>query len=87
DEDVTALRNALAVRRAAGAAGNSAFVEADIALHETVVAAAHNPVLTRLFTQFVPVLEQRLLDLVELLDLRSGDPHHGEEGHAALVAA
>jgi DNA-binding FadR family transcriptional regulator len=87
DEDVTALQEALAARRAAGSLGNAAFVEADIALHEAVVAAAHNPVLTGLFTQFVPILKQRLLDLVELLDLRSGDPRHGEEGHAALVTA
>jgi DNA-binding FadR family transcriptional regulator len=87
DEDLAALREALAARRAAGNAGNAAFVEADIALHEILVASAHNPVLTGLFTQFVPILKQRLLDLVELLDLRSGDPHHGEEGHAALVAA
>jgi DNA-binding FadR family transcriptional regulator len=87
DEDIAALREALTVRRNAGEAGNAAFVEADIALHEAVVAAAHNPVLTGLFTQFVPILKQRLLDLIELLDLRSGDAHHGEEGHTALVTA
>ncbi|WP_320783465.1 FadR/GntR family transcriptional regulator [Streptomyces sp. CRN 30] len=87
DEDIAALREALAVRRTAGDAGDAAFVEADIALHEAVVAAAHNPVLTGLFTQFVPVLKQRLLDLIELLHLRSEDAHHGEEGHAALVNA
>ncbi|MEU0068803.1 FCD domain-containing protein [Streptomyces sp. NPDC006332] len=87
EADVTALRGALARRRAAGSADNAEFIEADIALHEAVVAAAHNPVLTGLFTEFVPVLKQQLLDLVELLNLRTGDPHHGDEGHAVLVNA
>lgn len=49
--------------------------------------AAHNPVLTGLFTEFVPVPRQALVDLVELLDLRSDDPNHGDAGHAALVDA
>ncbi|MEU4084070.1 FadR/GntR family transcriptional regulator [Streptomyces aureus] len=87
EEDVTALHAALAGRRDAAGDGDTAFVEADIALHRAVVAAAHNPVLTALFTEFVPVLQQRLLDLVELLGLRSDDPNHGDTGHAALVDA
>lgn len=87
EDDVTALHEALARRREAANADDAEFVAADIALHRTVVAAARNPVLTGLFTEFVPVLEQRLLDLVELLGLRSDDPNHGDEGHAALVDA
>ncbi|MEV4844437.1 FCD domain-containing protein [Micromonospora matsumotoense] len=87
DDDITALHEALARRRAAANAGNAEFVAADIALHEAVVAAAHNPVLTGLFTEFVPVLQRRLLDLLELLSLRSDNPNHGDEGHAALVGA
>jgi DNA-binding FadR family transcriptional regulator len=87
DEDVAALRERLEARRTAGTLDDAAFVKADIALHEAVVAAAHNPVLTSLFSNFVPVLEERLLDLVQLLGLRAEDPHHGEAGHAALVTA
>ncbi|MBM7078783.1 MULTISPECIES: FadR/GntR family transcriptional regulator [Micromonospora] len=87
DDDVTALRGALAGRRHAAHADDAAFVAADIALHVAVVAAAHNPVLSSLFTEFVPVLQRRLLDMVELLSLRSADPNHGDEGHAALVDA
>ncbi|MEU7060153.1 FadR/GntR family transcriptional regulator [Streptomyces sp. NPDC046197] len=87
DDDIAALQGALARRRDAANAGDAEFVAADIALHEAVVAAAHNPVLTGLFTEFVPVLQRRLLDLVELLNLRSEDPNHGDEGHAALVDA
>lgn len=88
DEDLTALDAALTARRAAGVApDDAAFVDADIALHGAVVAAAHNPVLTDLFGEFVPALRQALIDLVDLLGLRRGDPHHGDAQHRALVTA
>ncbi|MEU3500533.1 FCD domain-containing protein [Streptomyces hundungensis] len=87
DDDLVALDKALAHRRDAAEAGDAEFVDADIALHAAVVAAAHNPVLTGLFAEFVPVLRQGLIDLVELLSLRSGDPNHGDDGHTLLVEA
>ncbi|MEU0572387.1 GntR family transcriptional regulator [Nonomuraea sp. NPDC005983] len=95
DDDVTALESALRARRdaAAGdtaaddAAGNAAFVDADIALHAMVVAAARNPVLSDLFGEFAPVLREHLIDLVDLLGLRAHDPNPGDEAHAGLVAA
>ncbi|WP_031085196.1 FadR/GntR family transcriptional regulator [Streptomyces sp. NRRL WC-3549] len=87
DEDVRALEEALSGRRAAGRADNAAFVDADIALHAAVVAAAHNPVLTALFTQFVPALRTGLTDMLDLLALRTADPDHGDADHAALVDA
>ncbi|MEV7400946.1 FCD domain-containing protein [Streptomyces sp. NPDC091267] len=87
DEDLTLLDAALAVRRAAGAGPDAGFVDADIALHRAVVAAAHNPVLTDLFGEFAPALRQALIDLVELLGLRRDDPHHGDAAHRALVTA
>ncbi|WP_093804377.1 FadR/GntR family transcriptional regulator [Streptomyces sp. Wb2n-11] len=86
-EDLSCLEAALKRRREAAGGTTAVFVDADIALHATVVAAAHNPVLTALFTEFVPVLRQGLIDLVELLDLRAGDPNHGDDGHAVLVNA
>ncbi|MFG2590787.1 FadR/GntR family transcriptional regulator [Streptomyces sp. NPDC048438] len=87
DDDVAALTAALAGRRAAAGAGDAAFVDADIALHAAVVAAAHNPVLSALFTEFVPTLRKGLIDMLALLELRSGDPNHGDEDHASLVDA
>ncbi|TJZ49509.1 FCD domain-containing protein [Streptomyces piniterrae] len=87
DDDLAAVEAALAKRRDAAKAGHAEFVDADIALHAAVVAAAHNPVLTALFGEFVPVLRQGLIDLGELLDLRTEDPNHGDEGHALLVEA
>lgn len=87
DEDLAALDAALSARRAAGAGGDAEFVDADIVLHRTVVAAAHNPVLTDLFGEFAPVLRQGLVGLVELLGLRREDPGHGDAAHDALVRA
>lgn len=87
EDDLAALDAALDRRREAATGSDAEFVDADIALHTEVVAAAHNPVLTALFAEFLPVLRQALIDLVELLKLRSGDPNHGDESHAALVDA
>ncbi|MEU3657067.1 FCD domain-containing protein [Streptomyces sp. NPDC032161] len=87
DEDLVALDAALAARRAAGGGADAEFVDADIALHAAVVAAAHNPVLTDLFGEFAPALRQGLIDLVDLLGLRREDPDHGDATHDALVRA
>ncbi|MGW0536399.1 FadR/GntR family transcriptional regulator [Streptomyces sp. NPDC003032] len=87
DEDVAAMRAALDSRRAASAAGDAEFVDADIALHAAVVAAARNPVLTDLFAEFMPALRQGLIDLLELLDVRREEADHGETAHAELVRA
>ncbi|MFJ8621413.1 FadR/GntR family transcriptional regulator [Kitasatospora sp. NPDC093550] len=87
EADLAALDAALAARRAAGDADDTAFVDADIALHTAVVAAAHNPVLNDLFAQFAPVLRERLVTLVGLFDIRAEDPNQGYDSHAALVRA
>jgi DNA-binding GntR family transcriptional regulator len=87
-EEVLAMREALAARRqAAASTDDAAFVDADIALHAAVVAAAGNPVLDDLFAEFVPALRQGLTDLVELLGPRVTDANHGDAAHAALVEA
>jgi DNA-binding FadR family transcriptional regulator len=65
----------------------AAFIDADIALHREVVAAAHNPVLTDLFGEFAPVLRENMLALLGLMDVRAHDEEHGEAAHAALVEA
>ncbi|MBX6381379.1 MAG: FadR family transcriptional regulator [Microbispora sp.] len=86
-DDVAALRAALEARRAAARGDDAAFVDADIALHAAVVAAAHNPVLTDLFAEFVPRLREGLIALVDLLGLRADDPNPGDDTHAAFVEA
>ncbi|MEU5991819.1 FCD domain-containing protein [Spirillospora sp. NPDC047418] len=88
DADLAALDAALAARDAAFAGpAVEAFIDADIALHTAVVAAAHNPVLADLFGEFVPVLRDGLLDLVTLVDVRTSDTAHGRAAHAALIEA
>lgn len=86
-EDIAVIQAALARRREASDEGDAPFIDADIALHAAVVAAAHNIVLTRLFTEFIPVLRQGLIDMVRLLGLRSAQPDPGQDAHAVLVEA
>jgi len=88
DADLAAMDRALADRRRATAeADDPAVVDADIALHSAVLAATHNPLLTTLFADFVPVLRRGLIDLIALADLRAHDPTLGDRAHAALVDA
>jgi DNA-binding FadR family transcriptional regulator len=85
--DVTAMRRALELRAAATTADHQAFVEADIAVHRAVVAAAHNRVLSELFETFVPRLTEALIEMIELLGLREADPEPNSDEHLALVEA
>ncbi|APY86253.1 FadR family transcriptional regulator [Streptomyces alfalfae] len=87
DEDIAAMRAALDGRRAAAAEDDAAFVDADIALHAAIVAAARNPVLNDLFAEFMPALRQGLVDLLELTGLRGEEANHGDAAHAELVRA
>lgn len=52
-----------------------------------MVAAAHNPVLTDLFTEFTPVLRTGLVELLALTGLRTRDPNTADAAHEALVRA
>lgn len=87
DEDITAMRAALEGRRAAAAAADAVFIDADIALHAAVVAAARNPVLTDLFAEFAPVLREGLINLLDLIDVHTEESNHGDAAHADLVRA
>ncbi|WP_223009260.1 FadR/GntR family transcriptional regulator [Streptomyces sp. ST1015] len=85
--DLVVIEGALAARRAAASGDDRAFVEADIAFHAAVVAAAHNPVLVGLFGDFVPVLREGLVELLALTRVRDGDAGVGDLAHEALVRA
>ncbi|EME16619.1 FadR/GntR family transcriptional regulator [Rhodococcus triatomae] len=86
-DDVAVMRRALDRRAAEFAAGDRAFVAADIDVHRAVVAAAHNAVLTELFETFVPRLTEAMVDMVDLLGTRSRDPEPDADDHRALVDA
>ncbi|MBW8802683.1 MAG: FadR family transcriptional regulator [Catenulisporales bacterium] len=85
EADVAALEAALERRTRAARRTDQEFIDADIALHTAVVAAAANPVLTALFEQFVPALREGLTELVTALG--RADENLGHTAHAALVAA
>jgi DNA-binding FadR family transcriptional regulator len=85
EADIAALDAALATRTKAAGASDEAFVDADIALHRAVVAAADNPVLTELFDQFVPTLREGIIEICRLID-RAGE-NIGHAAHAGLVEA
>jgi DNA-binding FadR family transcriptional regulator len=88
-EDLAALDVALVAREAAWETGDAgAFVDADLVLHQAVVAAAHNQVLAELYHDFREALRESLtgtigpelsperhLDHAGLVDaIRAGDP-------------
>jgi DNA-binding FadR family transcriptional regulator len=68
DDDLAALQAAWTARQ--HAAEPVGFVEADLAFHRAVVAAAHNPVLLEVFDSFSAALRHALLDLGNDTDLR-----------------
>ena len=85
DADVAALRTRLAARDSAREqARDSQFVEADLAFHRTVIAAAHNRLLADMFESFASVLREALVAVVSDRHLDDVDV---APTHARLVAA
>lgn len=85
DADIAALRTSLAARDSAReTARDSRFVEADLAFHRAVMAAAHNLLLTEMFDSFQAVLRDALTAVAGDRDLADVDV---APTHARLVAA
>ncbi len=83
-DDLARLERTLRRRQAAGArAMDAAFVEADLAFHQAVVAAAHNPVLSELFDSFTTALREALSNVVADHEVRVD----ASPGHLDLAAA
>ena len=83
DADIEALHARLAERdRARGS--DEAFVEADLAFHRAVVAAAHNPLLAEMFDSFAAVLREALIAIRSDQAVQSPD---ADAAHARLAAA
>jgi DNA-binding FadR family transcriptional regulator len=79
DADLTAIRDTLARRQAAGsAADHSAFVAADLAFHAAVVAATGNEVLIELYGALTDALHQTVTTVAELSDGPAAIPGHVE---------
>jgi len=102
-DDLGRVQSALDRRQAALAVAKDAtFVEADLAFHQAVVDAAHNPILTELFASFTSALREAMFDVFadrELqldatpahLDLaaaiRAGDPEAASDATGAHLNA
>ncbi|OPC83859.1 GntR family transcriptional regulator [Embleya scabrispora] len=89
DEDLAVL-DARLLARAAALGDDEAYIDADIAFHAAIVAAAHNEVLTDLFAVFQVTMRPGLLDLLAAMDakhLRATAADPGADAHAAMVAA
>jgi GntR family transcriptional regulator, transcriptional repressor for pyruvate dehydrogenase complex len=83
EADIEALFACLAERgRALG--DDVRFVEADLAFHRAVVAAAHNPLLAEMFDSFAAVLREALIAIRSDQAVRSAG---SDAAHARLAAA
>lgn len=82
--DARAIRRALAAREYA-ADDAASYVDADLAFHRAIIAAAHSPILAELFDGFTPRLRQAM---IEMLRLRTGHRDHADQdAHARLADA
>lgn len=82
--ELRAMRRALAERRARSSAIEE-HVDADMAFHRAIVAAAHNPILLDLFDDFVPRSCQAMLELLRIHGTFGGDADQGT--HPSLLEA
>lgn len=84
-EDLDAIDRLLDEREAARAAGAvEPFVDADLAFHGAIVAAAHNPLLGEMFTSFLGVLRAALVTVVHEVVIDEAD---AVDAHRALADA
>ena len=84
-EELARIEAAFATREERRArARDAAFVDADIAFHRAVVAAARNPLLEEMYDAFTAVLREALIDVVRDAALDADD---ASAAHAELVAA
>lgn len=82
--DLRAIRRALELRTTPGQ-GVEEHVDADMALHRTIVIAAHNEVLTELFDGFVPRVRRAMVDMLRIRPVP--DAQADQVAHAVLVDA
>ncbi|WP_084269999.1 FadR/GntR family transcriptional regulator [Patulibacter minatonensis] len=85
DDDLVAIDAALVAREVARGGGVvEPFVDADLAFHHAIVAAAHNALLEEMFRSFLGVLRAALVHVVEETVL---DVVDDARAHADLAAA
>lgn len=82
--DLRALWRALTAREEAGES-IEVLVDADTAFHRTVIAAAHNDILTQMFDAFVPRLRHAMVDMLRIRPMADEKADH--RAHEVLVDA
>jgi DNA-binding FadR family transcriptional regulator len=82
--DLRVIRRALELRTTPGQSVEE-HVDADMALHRTIVIAAHNEVLTELFDGFVPRVRRAMVDMLRIRPVP--DSHADQDAHAVVVNA
>jgi DNA-binding FadR family transcriptional regulator len=82
--ELRTMRRALAEREARRSAIEE-HVDADTALHRSIVTAAHNPILTELFDGFVPRSRQAMIEMLRIGGTFGSDADH--HAHARLLDA
>ena len=88
EADIERIDAALDERRDAWRRGRDrAFVEADLAFHRAVVAAAHNQLLERMYEEFVSTLREALLNFVMNDPLDHQVSETVQDAHTALAQA
>lgn len=83
-DDLRTMRRELAARAARRSAAEG-HVDADTAFHRSIVAAAHNPVLTGLFDGFVPRSRQAMIEMLRMAGGYGGEAD--QDTHARLLDA
>lgn len=83
--DLREIRRTLATR---GVAGQSIpeHVDADMAFHRAVIAAAHNEVLTQLFDAFLPRLRVAMIDMLKIAPVSEPADHLAHQELADAIA-
>ncbi|HET6152720.1 MAG TPA: FCD domain-containing protein [Marmoricola sp.] len=84
--DLRVLRRTLAAR-APARRSTEAHVDADLAFHRAVVAAAHNELLSELFDGFVPRVRPAMVGLLTERSLPAGPDHAAHEDLLAAIVA
>lgn len=83
--DLREIRRTLAAR---GVVGQSIpeHVDADMAFHRAVIAAAHNDVLTQLFDVFLPRLRAAMIDMLKIAPISEAVDHLAHQELADAIA-
>lgn len=86
-DDLETMTAALDNRHRCSSLSDAEFIDADIAFHAAVVASAHNPVLSELFSTFAPRLREALVTYTRDVLSRESGAEPDAEVHLEVLTA